>query len=114
MRVTLAQRYEVLLAASAEEARRMLEAHPTVSAILMDLDLRGAEDGLDLTRSLRAHRRWMQIPIVALTAYATLEDRNSALEAGCDDFVAKPISRNDLIAKIDALLTRPPTRRKMR
>ena len=114
MRVTLAQRYEVLLAASTEEARRVLEAQPTVSAILMDLDLRGAEDGLDLTRSLRAHRRWMQIPIVALTAYATLEDRNSALEAGCDDFVAKPISRNDLIAKIDALLTRPPTRRKMR
>ena len=76
--------------------------------------MRGAEDGLDLTRSLRAKGRWMQIPIVALTAYATLEDRNSALEAGCDDFVAKPISRNDLIAKIDALLTRPPTRRKMR
>jgi signal transduction histidine kinase/CheY-like chemotaxis protein len=107
MRVTLARRYEVLLAASTEEARRVLEAQPAVSAILMDLDLRGTEDGLDLTRSLRAQGRWMQIPIVALTAYAALEDRNRALEAGCDDFVAKPISRNDLIAKIDALLTRP-------
>jgi len=107
MRETLARRYEVLLAASAEEARRVLEAQPTVSAILMDLDLRGTEDGLDLTRSLRAQGRWMQIPIVALTAYAALEDRNRALEAGCDDFVAKPLSRKDLIAKIDALLTRP-------
>jgi two-component system, cell cycle response regulator DivK len=96
MRVTLAQRYEVLLAASAEEAHRVLEAHPSVRAILMDLDLGGTQDGLDLTRSLRAQRRWMQIPIVALTAYATLEDRNRALEAGCDDFLAKPVSRNTL------------------
>jgi PAS domain S-box-containing protein len=104
MRATLAQRYEVLLAASAEEARRVLEAHPDVSLILMDLELGGAEDGLDLTRSLRTQRRWMRIPVLALTAYATLEDRNRALEAGCDAFVAKPVSRNDLIAKIDALL----------
>jgi DNA-binding response OmpR family regulator len=107
MRVTLAQRYEVLLAASAEEARRVLEAQPAVNAILMDLDLRGAEDGLDLTRSLRAKRRWMHLPIIALTAYATVEDRHRALKAGCDDFLAKPISRSDLIAKLDALLTRP-------
>jgi CheY-like chemotaxis protein len=97
----------VLLAASAQEARRVLEAQPAVSAILMDLDLRGTEDGLDLTRSLRAQGRWMQIPIVALTAYAALEDRNRALEAGCDDFLAKPLSRSDLTAKIDALLARP-------
>ena len=106
MRLTLSQRYEVLIAASAEEARRVIEAHPDVSLILMDLELGDTEDGLALTRSLRAERRWMRIPIVALTAYATLEDRNRALEAGCDDFVAKPIARNDLIAKIDTLLIR--------
>jgi DNA-binding response OmpR family regulator len=106
MRASLAQRYEVLLAVSAEDARRVLEAQPAVSAILMDLDLRAADDGLHLTRSLRTARRWMQIPIIAVTACATREDRNRALEAGCDDFVAKPVSRNDLIAKIDALLTR--------
>jgi PAS domain S-box-containing protein len=106
MRLTLAQRYEVLLAASAEEARRVLEAHPDVSLILMDLELGGAEDGVELTRSLRKGQRWMRIPIVALTAYVTLDDRNRALAAGCDDFVAKPIVRNDLIAKIDALLAR--------
>jgi PAS domain S-box-containing protein len=106
MRATLAQRYEVLAAASAEEARQVLEAHPDVSLILMDLELGGAEDGLDLTRSLRAERRWMRVPILALTAYATLEDRSRALAAGCDDFVAKPIARNGLIAKIDGLLAR--------
>jgi len=106
MRLTLAQRYEVLVAVSAKEARRVLEAHPDVSLILMDLELSGADDGLALTRSLRAERRWMRVPILALTAYATLEDRNRALEAGCDDFVAKPIARNDLIAKIDTLLIR--------
>jgi PAS domain S-box-containing protein len=107
MRLTLAQRYEVLVAVSAEEARRVLEAHPDVSLILMDLELSGADDGLALTRSLRAERCWMRVPILALTAYATLEDRNRALEAGCDDFVAKPIARNDLIAKIDTLLIPP-------
>jgi PAS domain S-box-containing protein len=106
MRLTLAQRYEVLLAASAEGTRRVLEAHPEVSLILMDLELSSAEDGLALTRSLHAARRRMRVPILALTAYATLEHRNRALEAGCDDFVAKPVARNDLIAKIDALLTR--------
>lgn len=83
----------------------MLNAHPEVSLILMDIELGSVEDGLSLTRSLRAEQRWMGIPIVALTAYATLEDGNRALEAGCNDFIAKPVSRNDLIAKIDALLT---------
>jgi CheY-like chemotaxis protein len=106
MRATLAQRYEVFPAASAEQARHVLEGHPDVSLILMDLELGGAEDGLDLTRSLRAARRWMRVPILALTAYATLEDRNRALAAGCDDFVAKPIARNGLMTKIDALLAR--------
>lgn len=106
MRAILPLRHEVLVAASTEEARRVLEAHPEVSVILMDLELKDGEDGLALIRSLRAHHRWMRVPIIAVTAYATVEDRRSALEAGCDDFVAKPVSRNDLVAKIDALLTR--------
>jgi two-component system, cell cycle response regulator DivK len=63
------------------------------------------EDGLALVRQLRAQERWKQIPIIALTAYAAPEDRKRALDAGCDDYLAKPVDRRELLAKIAAFVS---------
>ena len=106
MRIALRQRYDVVIAASGKEMRQVLDARPDVALVLMDLALDAEEDGLTLTRYLRGQERWRRIPIVAVTALAAPEDRERALEAGCDDYVPKPISRRDLFAKIDALVSR--------
>lgn len=97
--------YEVFTAASAEEARSVLEGSAeAMSLVLMDLKLQGGEDGVTLTRKLRSEDRWKDVPIVALTACATAEDVQSALEAGCDDYVPKPFYRRQLLALIERIV----------
>jgi PAS domain S-box-containing protein len=104
MRSMLRRQYDVVIAASGAETRKVLEVHPDVSLILMDVAL--DEDGLALVRHLRGQERWKRIPIIAVTAYATPEHRKRALEAGCDDYLPKPVNRQELLAKIDVLVSR--------
>ena len=88
-------------ASSAEEALDWLKDNrPDV--ILMDVQLPG-QDGLSLTRQLKAAQATAEIPIVALTAHAMAADREKALSAGCDDFDTKPVDIARLVAKIEAL-----------
>ncbi len=94
--------FEVEGAASAEEAARWLEKHrPAV--VLMDVQLPGL-DGLSLTRQLREQQRTADLPIIALTAHAMLEDRERAFSAGCDGYIAKPINTRTLAQEIEAIL----------
>jgi PAS domain S-box-containing protein len=97
MRAILRPRYDVVIAASGAETRKVLEVQPDVSLILLDVALGEDEDGLALVRHLRGQERWKRIPIIAVTAYATPEDRKRVLEAGCDDCLSKPVSRRDLL-----------------
>ncbi len=106
MRTILRAHYDVRIASSDEEMRSELEASP-VALVLMDVSLRGSEnDGLMLARTLRADPRWTRMPIVALTAHASLEDRAQALAAGCDAFLTKPVSAAELVATIAPLIAR--------
>src|SRR5688572_6704727 len=90
--------HRVDAAASAEEAVRQLErCHP--AAILMDIQLPG-RDGLALTRDIKSHPGTAAIPIIALTAHAMREDRDRALAAGCDGYIAKPINTRTLVQEI--------------
>jgi CheY-like chemotaxis protein/anti-sigma regulatory factor (Ser/Thr protein kinase) len=99
MRALLKSEYEVLLASSADEARRRLSEDPgRIHIILMDLSLKGPEDGLMLTRELRAQERWKQVSIIATTAHAFADDRRRALDAGCDAYFAKPFDHKALLS----------------
>ena len=70
--------------------------------ILMDVSL-PVLNGLDATRLIKAEARLAHIPIVAVTAHAMQGDRERALEAGCDDYLSKPIDEDELEAIIDRL-----------
>jgi two-component system cell cycle response regulator DivK len=67
--------------------------------ILMDINLPDI-DGLEVTSRLKADGGTSAIPIIALTANAMVGDREKALEAGCDGYLPKPISRQDLLATV--------------
>ena len=77
----------------------LFEKHKEIELVLMDLKLPGI-DGFEVTKQMKAIRP--NIPIIAQTAYAFASDRLKALEAGCDDFISKPIEVRvllDLIGK---------------
>jgi CheY-like chemotaxis protein len=67
--------------------------------ILLDLMMPGL-DGFQVTRQLKADPTTRSIPIVAVSAMARPDDREAALQAGCDDFVRKPFELDDLEAVI--------------
>jgi CheY-like chemotaxis protein len=103
MRLMLSKQYEVLLADSAEEARKHIRAYSAaIHAVLMDISLKGSEDGLSLTRELRSHASTERIPIIPTTAHALEDDPKRALEAGCNAYLAKPFQRQDLLALLEA------------
>ncbi len=89
-RVVLAvEGYVVRTAADAEEALAVLAVF-SPRLILMDLQLPGM-DGLELTRRLKAAEATRAIRIIAVTSYAMKGDEAKARQAGCDDYVTKPI-----------------------
>jgi len=96
--------YQVSRARSAEEAVAFARgAAPDL--VILDWMLPGMS-GLDLARRLRAEARTRHLPIIMLTARAQERDKVGALEAGADDYVTKPFSPRELLARIKAVLRR--------
>ena len=92
--------YEFLRASDGQEAvDKACTEHPDL--ILMDLKM-PRMDGLTATKQIKG--MLPNLPIVALTANAFDTDRHKAMEAGCDAFLAKPVSAADCLQTIDKLL----------
>ena len=90
--------YDSLQATDGEQGVALAEAHQP-DLILMDLSL-PRMDGWTATRRLRQQERFAQTPIIALTAHAMKGDRERALEAGCTDYISKPINLQELATKL--------------
>jgi two-component system phosphate regulon response regulator OmpR len=90
-------------ASDAADARAKLKAL-AFDLIVLDVMMPG-ESGLELTRSLRAEST---VPILLLTARGEAEDRIVGLEAGADDYLAKPFEPRELVLRINAILRRVP------
>jgi CheY-like chemotaxis protein len=86
--------FRVDSAGSSEEVVERLKVR-TPDLILMDVQLPG-QDGLSLTRQLKADPATAAIPIVALTAHAMATDREQAMAAGCIGYISKPIETRTL------------------
>ncbi len=96
--------YEVSVAESAAQAQAHIDrALPTL--VVLDWMLPG-ESGLSLARRWRGQERTRQLPIIMLTARVEERDLVTGLDAGADDYLAKPFSPNELMARIKAVLRR--------
>ncbi|HHV00230.1 MAG: response regulator [Bacteroidales bacterium] len=95
----LSDMYDTAVADCAADAWDLLHDRK-FDLVLMDISLKGDEDGLSLTRRLRAEEDFKKLPIIAVTAYAFPDDRMRAMKAGCTDYLPKPVSSNDLYRKI--------------
>lgn len=94
--------YVVDKAVDGEEALWLAENHPYDLAI-MDVMMPG-KDGFSVVRQMRRHGQ--DVPVLFLTARAEVENRIRGLDAGGDDYLTKPFSMEELLARIRALLRR--------
>ncbi len=96
--------YETLRARTAEDAGRLL-ADILPDLVLLDWMLPG-QSGVALARRLRGDARTRELPLIFLTARAEESDKIAGLEAGADDYITKPFSTKELVARIRAVLRR--------
>jgi two-component system, cell cycle response regulator DivK len=95
--------YEITEAENGEEALVAI-AKQRPDLILMDIQL-PVMDGYAATRQIKADPAFQSIPIIAVTSYALSGEEKKARAAGCDDYVPKPFSPHQLLAKIRQYLT---------
>jgi len=99
--------YEIDEVESAEAALQALQSRP-YDLVLMDLSMPRVS-GLEATARIRAMAgRAGRVPIVALTAHATAQDRARCLDAGMDGYLVKPVDRRELLELVGTILARPP------
>jgi two-component system, cell cycle response regulator DivK len=90
--------YQITEAENGEEALAAV-AKQRPDLILMDIQM-PIMDGYEATRRIKANPELRSVPIIAVTSYALSGDEQKAREAGCDDYVPKPYSPRQLLAKI--------------
>ena len=96
--------YECLEAADTAQAQAAILAH-TPDLILLDWMLPGVS-GVDYARQLRREKLTQHLPVILLTARTQEEDKVKGLDTGADDYITKPFSTRELLARIKALLRR--------
>src|SRR5207245_10228041 len=93
---------DVLPAQAGGEAVAAMESR-RADLVLMDVEMRGM-NGLEACRQIKAASTSKMVPVVIVTAYSAVDDRVAALEAGADDFLAKPVEQTELVARVRSLL----------
>ena len=101
--------FRVLIAESGEKGLRLaLDEKNQVSLVILDLMLPGMS-GLEMCRRIRREPVVEQMPIIMLTAKAAESDKIAGLETGADDYIVKPFSVKEVIARVRAVLRRSET-----
>ena len=101
--------FEVIEAVDGEAGLAAVAAHRP-DLVLMDIQLPGL-DGYEATRRIKADAGLRAIPVIAVTSYGLAGDAEKARVAGCDDYISKPYSPRQLLAKVREYLSpAAPTR----
>lgn len=96
--------YEPVASQNAEDALKKVRSQQPVLVIL-DVMLPGAS-GIDLCRQLRSQARTLPLPIIMLSARSQVDDKIEGLEAGADEYLTKPVSPKEMVARVNSLLER--------
>ncbi len=104
-KILMSAGYEVLEAMDGKSGIELVERERP-NLVLMDVNLPDI-DGLEATTRLKAQQSVAHIPIVALTANAMHGDRERCIEAGCNGYVPKPITKNELLNTVAHFLATP-------
>ena len=96
------QGYDIVTAATGEEALGKLNDNP-IDLILLDVQMPGM-NGFEVTRSIRQNNSHRLLPVILVTSLRETEDRVKGIEAGCDDFISKPVEKMELLARVRSLL----------
>lgn len=104
-RIARMNNHQLVSHSTAEDALSSLKDDDSIDLILLDIQLAGEMDGIGFAKKMRADGR--QEPIIAITAYAMMGDRERILEAGCNEYLPKPLPIAEfltLLAKYDPSL----------
>jgi two-component system chemotaxis response regulator CheY len=93
---------EVVEAANGKQALDQLKAHPGIELILVDWNM-PEMNGLDFIKAVRAQKAYDRVRIMMVTSETETEQMTKALNAGANEYLMKPFSREILIAKLDLL-----------
>ncbi|HEY7351065.1 MAG TPA: response regulator [Ktedonobacterales bacterium] len=102
--------YGVVSAMNGQEALELLDRGVQVHLVLTDLSM-PVLDGYQAAQMIREKAGYKELPIVAVTGYAMSEDKESALAAGCDEYLTKPFRQSELLEIVARLLPACPAPR---
>ena len=91
----------IILAENGWEAVNLVQLHPEINLVLMDIKM-PLMNGYDAAKLIKQQRP--DLPVIAQSAFTSNEERKKAKEAGCDNFITKPIKKRELLAMIQDLL----------
>ncbi|MBC7753465.1 MAG: PAS domain S-box protein [Moraxellaceae bacterium] len=89
----------VVVGRNGKEALDQLDQDPKMDLVLMDI-MMPEMDGYEATRKIRKQKRFAQLPIIAVTAKAMIDDQKNCIEAGANDYVSKPVDLEKLLSLI--------------
>jgi len=98
----IGQDYEIVKASSGEEALQKISSNQ-FDLVLLDV-MMPKMSGLEVLKKLRADEKTKALPVVMVTVLKETEDKVKALEAGCDDFISKPVDKVELLARVKSML----------
>lgn len=94
--------YKIVTASNGKEALEILLTNQ-IDLVLLDVMMPNM-DGFEVTRRVRIIDELKQLPIILVTALRETEDRIRGIEAGCDDFISKPVDKHELLSRVHSLL----------
>jgi two-component system, cell cycle response regulator DivK len=91
-------------ASESSEALKKINRN-SYAIILLDISLCKGLDGLELASEIKKLRKYKDVPVIAVTAYAFREDENRILKSGCTHYISKPFTKNSLLDTIKKALS---------